>query len=233
MMRKSLTDQHLHFAIYAGLLSALSGLVLFVKPEYVERFLGGENPLVVLNVAMIIFVWSFNYLLPRNAFRLIERQTSQQRWLEVASLAVAFGAIAIAVDAVHPFPQDMNIPWPVSLAFYPVIGFIVEIFMHVAPLAILLLGVRLVTGRPASNAAIILAIIAVALIEPAYQAVASLNADSSTSVAAFVAVHVFLIDLAGLWLFRRYDFMTMYVFRLAYYAIWHVAWGYFRLATLF
>jgi hypothetical protein len=33
--------------------------------------------------------------------------------------------------------------------------------------------------------------------------------------------------------FRRYDFASMYSFRLVYYAYWHVAWGVIRLKVLF
>jgi hypothetical protein len=33
--------------------------------------------------------------------------------------------------------------------------------------------------------------------------------------------------------FRRYDFVTMYSFRLFYYAYWHIAWGVIRLRVFF
>jgi len=34
-------------------------------------------------------------------------------------------------------------------------------------------------------------------------------------------------------LFRRYDFMSMYAFRLVFYMWWHVTWGYVRFRWLF
>jgi hypothetical protein len=232
-LQKQLTDQQLHFVILAGLYGILFGFLAFLSPQHFYRFTGAANPFVVFSAAAALGALSFNSLLPPNAFRLFERQASLRRWVEVAALAVAFGVIAIAADVMHPFPKDLNIPWPDSPLFYPVIGFIVEIVMHVMPLAILLVVARLMTGKPASSTAVTLAIIAVAIVEPAYQAFEGLRADPSPGVAVFVAVHVFLIDLAGLWLFRRYDFVTMYAFRLAYYAIWHVVWGYLRLVILF
>ena len=34
-------------------------------------------------------------------------------------------------------------------------------------------------------------------------------------------------------IFKRYDFIAMYAFRLVYYLIWHIVWGYARLRSLF
>lgn len=34
-------------------------------------------------------------------------------------------------------------------------------------------------------------------------------------------------------LFKRYDFVTMYTFRLVYYLLWHIVWGVIRLRLLF
>jgi hypothetical protein len=42
-----------------------------------------------------------------------------------------------------------------------------------------------------------------------------------------------LINLCQLLIFRRYDFISMYTFRIAYYMLWHVLWGYARLRLLF
>ena len=37
------------------------------------------------------------------------------------------------------------------------------------------------------------------------------------------------INLTLLSIFRRYGFFAMYGFRVAYYMIWHIIWGYIRL----
>jgi hypothetical protein len=50
---------------------------------------------------------------------------------------------------------------------------------------------------------------------------------------AYVGLHIFLIGLVQLLLFTRYDFITMYTFRLSYYAIWHILWGHLRLNLIF
>jgi len=46
-------------------------------------------------------------------------------------------------------------------------------------------------------------------------------------------VHVFVINIIGLLLFRRHGFIMMYLFRLMYYFLWHILWGHLRLSILF
>ena len=47
-----------------------------------------------------------------------------------------------------------------------------------------------------------------------------------------MATSLFLFGVVDLWLFRRFDFVTMYAFRMLYYAYWYVAWGTLRLIWL-
>jgi hypothetical protein len=48
-----------------------------------------------------------------------------------------------------------------------------------------------------------------------------------------VGVHVLVFNLLSLWFFRRYDFLSVYVFRVSYYGFWHILWGQLRLELLF
>ena len=57
--------------------------------------------------------------------------------------------------------------------------------------------------------------------------------DLFSWAAAYTWIHVFAIALLQLYVFRRYDFLSMYWFRLSYYAYWHVAWGTIPLDVLF
>ena len=50
---------------------------------------------------------------------------------------------------------------------------------------------------------------------------------------AYVGLHVFLINLIQLLIFKRYDFVTMYSFRLVYYLFWHMRWGPKEMLLLF
>ena len=40
-------------------------------------------------------------------------------------------------------------------------------------------------------------------------------------------------QLAQLLIFKKYDFNSMYAFRLVYYLFWHIGWGHLRLRLLF
>lgn len=53
------------------------------------------------------------------------------------------------------------------------------------------------------------------------------NVDLVNGIAG---LHVFLINLSQLMIFKRYD---LYSFRLVYYIFWHIVWGYMRLKLLF
>ncbi len=41
-----------------------------------------------------------------------------------------------------------------------------------------------------------------------------------------------MVDLLQLYIFRRYDFIAMYLFRVACYLEWHILLGYVRLQVL-
>ena len=109
--------------------------------------------------------------------------------------------------------------------------FVVEAFFHLAPLTLLLLALVSGLGKEAGGRVMVGCIVAVVVLEPAYQVfVGDLDA---LWVNGFLAVHVLVFNAVQLWLFRRYDFLTMYVFRLVYYLHWHILWGYLRLHILF
>jgi hypothetical protein len=63
---------------------------------------------------------------------------------------------------------------------------------------------------------------AVALLEPVFQLQFGFAETVPLWAAVYVGLNIFVINLAQLLLFRRYDFVTMYAFRLVYYLQWHV-----------
>ena len=75
-------------------------------------------------------------------------------------------------------------------------------------------------------------ILAVSFIEPIYQARFMIG-GSPTWAIVYVGVHVYLINIVQLSVYKRYDFLSAYAFRLTYYALWHVLWGHLRLGLLF
>jgi len=61
-------------------------------------------------------------------------------FLIATGLAALLGLGIIIVDLITIFPADTNRPFPDSLFFYPIFGFVVEVIFHLLPLALLLLG---------------------------------------------------------------------------------------------
>ena len=153
------------------------------------------------------------------------------RGLGVSTLsAVLFGITIIIVDLLATFPQDLNVSFPQSLLFYPSIGFVVEVVFHLLPLTIMLGILSLVFNTKKVFWPVL---IFISLLEPAYQASLGLGGQLTTWRDLYVVMHIFFINLVQLWLFKRYDFLSMYFFRVVYYLLWHVGWGYLRLQLLF
>ena len=139
-----------------------------------------------------------------------------------------FGIWQVCVDAfVTRFPKELNVPLPQSLLFYPAIAYVIEVFFHASPLAILLFARDRIPERWRPGAAVTIWVCCAiaATIEPIVQ----MRMGGSTYVGAFV----FGFTLVELAIFRRYDFVSMYGFRLVFYLWWHVIWGSLRLRLLF
>ncbi len=149
------------------------------------------------------------------------------------ALAGLFGLIIVAVEHLVPLGRNINVPFPYSLAFYPAIAFYVEIIFHIIPLALLLFLARNLLDQSKLTDKIWIVLFIVALLEPLFQTIVSDNSEYSTALTAYIALHIFLINLTQLFLFRKYDFLSMILFRLVYYLIWHVLWGHLRLEILF
>jgi len=198
------------------ILIALTALQSLVNPQVFQPYFGAISPLLaivgVLALAAILFAVG--------KFPVYHPERRGLRWaLGFGSL---FGVIVIFLDRLILFPRDMNVPFPQSLLFYPVVGFVVETLFHVLPFTLLM---RL--PRPL-RFPMWLNIFIVALIEPAYQMASFGRAYPPWAVLA-TGAHIFLINVVQLSLFTRYDFVSMYGMRLTYYLFW----GTLRLSLLF
>jgi len=124
--------------------------------------------------------------------------------------------------------------FPQSLLFYPAIAFFVEILFHVFPLTLLIAVMSSILKNLNFNAIFWISIIIISMAEPIYQTM-----DMASSkffpvwAVAYVRLHIFLINFFQLLIFKKYDFISMYSFRLVYYLFWHIGWGYLRLLWLF
>ena len=222
-----------YVAYFALSLTALL-FVVVLRPssgEYFRRFFGEVNPIAVFFVTSVLGTAALWVLESRFGFVLLMGRTSLPGITLSAALATVLALAIVVADVIIRYPQDTNVPVPQALLFYPAIGFVAEVLFHVLPLALLLLVLSPLAGRVGSERVIWLGIMLVAVLEPTFQVL--FEGKPLTWGAAYTWIHVFAIAGLQLYVFRRFDFMTMYAFRLFYYAYWHILWGVIRLELLF
>lgn len=148
--------------------------------------------------------------------------------------ALAFGLALpipiILVDYHGGFPADINARLPDAILFYPSIAVLAELVFHVAPLAaaaLLANAVRLDARVPEMAG-----LAAAVLIEPILQVPWGAG-GSPVWANAYVGVHLLAFNAIGVYLLRRYGILRTVSYRLSYYLVWHIGWGYLRLSLLF
>ena len=229
-----ISEQIFQYSIFLSLsvvIFILTAITYISNRASFTRYFGRINPLLAVFIVFIIGLILFTYLLYDGQFA-VYRPGNYRGLLLALLLALPFGAVIVLVDRASPFPIDTNVLYPDSLAFYPVMGYVVEILFHILPFCLVYFGLGALLGD-VSNARIIwISILVAALIEPIFQVAFMVGRDPVWKV-AYVGLHIFLFGLVQLLLFKRYDFITMYTFRLSYYLIWHILWGHLRLSLLF
>jgi hypothetical protein len=224
-------QQHVVFSVSSAGAVASAALAEHLDVTFFGRFLGSWSPTLAVSCSSLLGAALMAVLVAH-------------RWLAVGAgghrgpllalgAAAGFGAIVIAADVLVPFPRDLNAPFPDSLLFYPAIAFLVEVVFHLLPLTLLVALVHRVVGPERRGSALTSCVVAVALLEPTFQAIVGAGSERVAWAAIFVWAHVTAINLSQLVLFRRYGFVSMLTLRLAYYLVWHVAWGHYRLRLLF
>jgi len=191
-----------------------------------ETYFGSIPPLLAIALTALAGFVSLAFLHSRGWFEIYTSKSVRGMGFS-AAIATLFGVWQICADLlISRFPKDINVSPPQSLLFYPAIGYVVEVVFHALPLALLL--AVLGRSKKKSNTTIViwLCIVFVSSLEPV---LVHIRMGSS----AYVGVFVFVFTLVELYVFRRYDFISMYSFRLVFYMWWHITWGYLRLRWLF
>lgn len=215
-------------------------------PEpYFARFLGDWPPWLVVGLVGLIGAGLLGLMQARWQFPRDQRHDLGRGLAIGAAFATPLAIPPVLIDLAAPFPREINVPWPWSIAFYPAIAFVVEVVFHLVPWAILLgLGAGLATwlGRMGKAAVVehlspgLLvtgSLLLVSLTEPVFQVVAGWSPTSPTWVDVLVGVNVWAFNVGQLAICRRFGFVAMYLTRLVFYLFWHLLWGHWRLELLF
>lgn len=208
----------------------LTAILNYSNSIIFDRFLGGLNPVIIFSIISVLGLLCLASLLSKGWFKIHEKKGTTSL-LRTIGLVFLFASISISIDIKVHFPVDINIAFPESLIFYPAIGFLVEILFHIFPITILSFYLYSSFKDTDIKKLIWISIIITATLEPIYQTL--FMTSFSTWIIVLVWVNLYLFNLTQLVIFKKFDFVSMYAFRLIYYLIWHVIWGHERLTLLF
>jgi len=215
---------------FLSLSIALLGTILYLRDSVIyEGILGEMHPLLALQFIIPAYFLLFLYLLSYTPLRIYQNKGGKAYGL-LAGISLVFGLEVIAADLWWAeYPLDLNVAAPDSFLYYPVMGFMAEAVFHLLPLTFFIFILSNMTSWP-MNRVLWVSIALTALAEPFFQILAGPESDFTTQV--YTGIHVFLFSLAQLWVFKKYDFVSMYLVRLLFYAIWHIGWGELRIEIL-
>lgn len=196
-----------------------------------QPYFGRVHPVIAVATVSAVGVVLLEVLHRRVGLAVLRVGTGREALAIAAGLATVFAVVAIIIDVVVRLPADLNVRLPQAVAFYPLMGYVAEIAFHVAPLTLLVLLWGMSADELAAGRVAWLVLAIVAMIEPTFQ---TTSMDRPLSRAGILVwLNLFALNLVQLQLFRRHDFVTMYVFRLVYYLHWHLIWGFLRLRMLY
>lgn len=222
--------QYRVFLYLSGIVAVFTISVNIINPDIFSRFTGNINPLVVLFGSCFLGYFLFVFLNSRTALT-IYRNKKPITYLIIACISLLFGIEIIAADIwIADYPKDLNVSFPASLLFYPAIGYVVEIIFHLLPISVIIILLASFT-KLSMNKIVWISIITISIIEPVYQIQFTIQSSSITVI--YTSVHILLFSITQLLIFKRFDFISMYLFRIIFYLIWHIIWGQLRLSLLF
>ncbi len=222
---------HVALAVASLAAVALTALLSRSHATLFEPFFGPVDPVVAVAVVGAAGALALIVLESRGWFAIVATPFDVRGLAGATVLATLLAALAIIADFAIRFPVDTHVRPPEALTFYPVIGYVAELVFHVVPLTVLLVALSVLLDEAAGGRPLWLVIVVVAVLEPIFQVSAMDRPLSWAGV--FVLLHLTALNVVQLALFRRYDFATMYAFRLVYYLWWHIVWGVVRRDLLF
>ena len=212
-------------AIFNLIVIALVAIGYLYDHSLYSTFLGSASPLLIYSLLIVFFIIAIS-LLHSKGWSFISLTFSGKPLFLYFVVSMVIGCLPVLIDLWQPFGRDINILFPLSLVYYPSIGFLAEVVFHVLP--ILVLAYVLDHYKFANKIIIII----VALVEPIFQVSLGMQGDSISTRDALVGLEVFLFSLFQLVIFKKYGFLAMYIMRLGFYISWHLIWGYLRLIIM-
>jgi len=218
------------FILSLAVVAAGGTLLLALAPELFAPYFGGVPP--VLAFALIVLAgWPALHYLDRRGGFALDRAAGRRRGLRAAAtLALPFMVAVTLADVAIGFAAAINVRLPAALVFYPVMGCAAIVSLHAVPLALALAAARWLLRAWPEPRRVALAAAVAASGEAAFQWHFT---QGPPALGVFVAAELYAFGVVELWLYRRYDFVSMLAFRMTYYAYWHVLWGALRLELLF
>ncbi len=235
-MAETATNDRLQYAVAAVLAfgaAGATGILSLSEGSYFQPYFGNVHPLLVIALVTVLGVVSLSFLNSRGWFQIYATRKSLKGAFFSASVATLFAIVMVLVDLGSRFPRNLNVPPPESLLFYPTMAYVAEIAFHSLPLSLLLFCLGPAFKKLNVNSVIWLCIALASFLEPIFQMRLRTWEKPLSWAEVYVGPHVFVFNLLQIYVFRRYDFVAMYSFRLVYYVYWHIVWGYLRVQWLF
>ncbi len=152
--------------------------------------------------------------------------SNKQRFFVPLAIGIAFTSFQIFFGVYLEFP-NFNVPFPHAIPAYFTFGTLYEIVFHLLPIVILgwIIGHLLLKNKYDWLVFWILAII-LSLYEPFAQigGLTKMGLISETWEIIAFSAFIFFANLIPLYLFKRFGFLAMIMFRYGNYAIWHIVW---------
>ena len=225
--------QLLTYASISAAVIILAGIIFFSGTSTgFNRYIGRTNPLAAISIIALLGAF-FLHSLGKRVWFPLDQSGRRRRTAVYCAAALIFALPTILVDCISPYPADVNVLFPESAAFYPVMGFAVEVLFHLVPLLLVMIILTSIFGSRHNPRLAGAGIHIAALAEPLFHVISETGSGYPPWKTAYVGVHNYLFNVFQLYVFKRSGFPAMYLVRLSYYLLWHVVWGEIRLDLLF
>ncbi len=207
-------------------------VVLYLSDPFIfNPFFGQLNPIILVFLILILGFFLLSYLDSQD-FCIYTHDNLKVLLLSVI-VAPLLALNVILIDLNFNYSEDINVLLPHSLLYYPTMGFIVEILFHIAPLSLILYFLTNRNKKKILEKKIWFTILVIPIIEPLFQIIFGTSVVFPLWIIILFGIHLYFFNLFQLVIFKKYGFLSMFLFRMGYYMIWHILWGYLRLIIIY